>query len=109
MTLAFDCTTTSIRFSCRKGSRRLRIGLPGMPLGGASSQVVLPDGSREDVVWTQGRRIKGSTTCEDTPPNGIPGSSIRRCRLPFRNEKRIEAVVKSKASVMVLGDRKSVV
>ena len=87
MTLAFDCTTTSIRFSCRKGSRRLRIGLPGMPLGGASSQVVLPDGSREDVVWTQGRRTKGGmvlrgvaaggswTLCVsgETNARGVPG------------------------------------
>jgi hypothetical protein len=70
MTLSLDFTTASIRFSCRKGSRRLRIELPGMPLGGVSSQVVLPDGSREDVVWTQGRRIKGGMVLRGVAAGG---------------------------------------
>ena len=70
MTLAFDFTTASIRFSFREGSRRLRIELPGMPTGGASSQIVLPDGSREDVVWTQGRRIKGGMVLRGVAAGG---------------------------------------
>ena len=70
MTLAFDFTTASIRFSFRKGSRHLRIELPGIPLGGVSSQVVLPDGSREDVVWTQGRRIKGGMVLRGVAAGG---------------------------------------
>lgn len=70
MTLAFDSTTASIRFSFRKGSRHLRIGLPGIPLSGASSQIVLPDGSREDVVWTQGRRIKGGMVLRGVAAGG---------------------------------------
>lgn len=71
MTLAFDFTTASIRFSFRKGSRHLRIELPGIPLGGASSQIVLPDGSREDVVWTQGRRIEGGMVLRGVAAGGI--------------------------------------
>lgn len=70
MTLVFDCTTPSIRFSCRKGSRRLRIELPEMPLGGASSQIVKPDGSREDIVWTQTRRIRDGVVLRGVAAGG---------------------------------------
>lgn len=70
MTISFECTPPSIRFSCRKGCRNLRIDLPGMPLGAVSSQVVLSDGSREDVVWEQGRRIKDGIILQGVAAGG---------------------------------------
>ena len=73
------------------------------PPAATPRSTIPPSIRRPCVHTTSSREPSGSTICEDAPPSGIPGSSIRRCRLPFRNEKRIEAVVKSKASVMVLG------
>lgn len=66
MTDVFEYTSDSIRISSQKGNASLRIVLSGMTLGRAVSQVVLNDGTREEVIWTHRRRTQGELELRGT-------------------------------------------
>ncbi len=70
MTLVFDSIDSRVRFSVRKGGKRFRIELPGLAPIAASSQVVLADGSREDIIWIQAKQVKNDLVLQGAAAEG---------------------------------------
>lgn len=79
MKYPFEYSAQSVRFRLQSGGKRMEIEVDGVRQGTASSQVVLPDGSREDVVWSAGSTVKGEFALRGSTAGGSWTLRVRSC------------------------------